>query len=196
MFLWYPIINIQACIHCFKDLIKYLIHLVYQRSNSTISLCPFITLHGRRQTTTPQTTLNPSTCLTRSALLYSQTYLDSITLNSLLYFLYLIASGSLNLSDNYVRVCYITSWSQYEYGSSKFRTSEIDPFLCTHIVYSYALVMDGILSSSEWNAKGLNLTNKMYLTFSLHLIPSFTHLTPSHISNTSDGGLGGRGVSY
>nr|BAA14014.1 Pjchi-2 [Penaeus japonicus] len=43
----------------------------------------------------------------------------------------------------YKVVCYFTNWAWYRQGSGKYRPEDIDPNLCTHIVYGFA-VLDGI----------------------------------------------------
>jgi len=55
-------------------------------------------------------------------------------------------------ASNYVRVCYHTNWSQYRPGAGKFFPENIDPFLCTHLVYSFAkIAQDNTLAMFEWN---------------------------------------------
>lgn len=39
-------------------------------------------------------------------------------------------------------VCYFTNWAWYRQGLGKYRPEDIDPDLCTHIVYGFA-VLDG-----------------------------------------------------
>lgn len=39
-------------------------------------------------------------------------------------------------------VCYFTNWAWYRQGLGKYRPEDIDPELCTHIVYGFA-VLDG-----------------------------------------------------
>ncbi|CAF0764799.1 unnamed protein product [Didymodactylos carnosus] len=50
---------------------------------------------------------------------------------------------SLPVNENelkYKKVCYYTNWSQYRPGLGKFSPENIDPFLCTHIVYAFAYI--------------------------------------------------------
>ena len=49
------------------------------------------------------------------------------------------------------RVCYYTNWSQYRNGKGKFLPSNIDPQLCTHIIYAFASMSGNQLATSEWN---------------------------------------------
>ncbi|KAK7880268.1 hypothetical protein WMY93_030635 [Mugilogobius chulae] len=37
-------------------------------------------------------------------------------------------------------VCHFTNWSQYRTGRGKFTVESIDPFLCTHVVYDFAVI--------------------------------------------------------
>ncbi|XP_024149531.1 chitotriosidase-1 [Oryzias melastigma] len=39
-------------------------------------------------------------------------------------------------------VCYFTNWSQYRTGNGKFLPSNIDPNLCTHLIYAFAGIND------------------------------------------------------
>ncbi|XP_041362416.1 acidic mammalian chitinase-like [Gigantopelta aegis] len=39
---------------------------------------------------------------------------------------------------NFRRVCYYASWSKWRPGAGKFLVSDIDPHLCTHIIFAFA----------------------------------------------------------
>ncbi|XP_033106701.1 acidic mammalian chitinase-like [Anneissia japonica] len=51
----------------------------------------------------------------------------------------------------YRLVCYHTNWSQYRPGIGHFQPEDIDPSLCTHLIYSFAKCEDNKLKSFEWN---------------------------------------------
>ncbi|KAM8867939.1 acidic mammalian chitinase-like [Synchiropus picturatus] len=53
-------------------------------------------------------------------------------------------------------VCYFTNWSQYRSGVGKFLPENVDPSLCTHLVYSFAIINhNNELAESELNEKSL-----------------------------------------
>ncbi|KAF6073178.1 chitinase 3 like 1 [Phyllostomus discolor] len=47
--------------------------------------------------------------------------------------------------------CYYTSWSQYRQGAGSCFPDAIDPFLCTHIIYSFANISNNEIDTWEWN---------------------------------------------
>ena len=62
-------------------------------------------------------------------------------------FLLLLFVGAFLLqfsSAEYVRGCYYTNWSQYRPKGGTFWPEDIDPFLCTHILFSFAKVSRSI----------------------------------------------------
>ncbi|OQR66805.1 putative chitinase 3-like [Tropilaelaps mercedesae] len=56
-------------------------------------------------------------------------------------------------THDYKVVCYYGSWAVYRPGDGKFPVEEIDPFLCTHLIYGFAgLGFDNrIRSLDSWN---------------------------------------------
>uniref|UniRef100_A0A665T317 Chitinase, acidic.1 n=1 Tax=Echeneis naucrates TaxID=173247 RepID=A0A665T317_ECHNA len=53
-------------------------------------------------------------------------------------------------------VCYFTSWSQYRTGVGRFLPENVDPFLCTHLVYTSAIIaQDNEITEYEWDEKSL-----------------------------------------
>jgi chitinase len=48
-------------------------------------------------------------------------------------------------------VCYYTNWSQYRPKHGKFLPEDIDPDLCTHIIFAFGWLKKGKLSSFETN---------------------------------------------
>jgi len=48
-------------------------------------------------------------------------------------------------------MCYYTNWSQYRPYPGKFVPSDIDPTLCSHIIYAFATMSGNRLTTLEWN---------------------------------------------
>ena len=48
-------------------------------------------------------------------------------------------------------VCYFTNWAQYRPEGGKYFPENIDPKLCTHIIYAFAKVVEDRLEPYEWN---------------------------------------------
>lgn len=41
---------------------------------------------------------------------------------------------------DYKLVCYFTNWAWYRNGVGKYRPEDIDPTICTHVVYGFAVL--------------------------------------------------------
>uniref|UniRef100_A0A452TGD1 Chitinase-3-like protein 1 n=1 Tax=Ursus maritimus TaxID=29073 RepID=A0A452TGD1_URSMA len=48
-------------------------------------------------------------------------------------------------------VCYYTNWAQYRDGLGSCLPDAIDPFLCTHVIYSFANISSNEIDTWEWN---------------------------------------------
>uniref|UniRef100_A0A3B4B2D9 GH18 domain-containing protein n=1 Tax=Periophthalmus magnuspinnatus TaxID=409849 RepID=A0A3B4B2D9_9GOBI len=63
----------------------------------------------------------------------------------------LMGACLLSPSTTFKLVCHFSNWSQYTTGLGKFIVENIDPFLCTHVVYDFAVINhDNQLTENEW----------------------------------------------
>ncbi|KAM3621315.1 uncharacterized protein V6R79_009406 [Siganus canaliculatus] len=52
--------------------------------------------------------------------------------------------------------CYFTNWSQYRPGTGKYTPQNVDPFLCTHLIYAFSIINPrNELVTYEWNDETL-----------------------------------------
>ncbi|XP_061112821.1 acidic mammalian chitinase-like isoform X2 [Conger conger] len=53
-------------------------------------------------------------------------------------------------------ICYFTNWSQYRPGTGKYMPANVDPFLCTHLIYAFSIINNtNELATQEWNDETL-----------------------------------------
>ncbi|XP_066559336.1 acidic mammalian chitinase [Amia ocellicauda] len=53
-------------------------------------------------------------------------------------------------------VCYFTNWSQYRPGTGKYLPDNVDPHLCTHLIYAFSIINhNNELVTYEWNDETL-----------------------------------------
>uniref|UniRef100_A0A673H7M5 Acidic mammalian chitinase-like n=1 Tax=Sinocyclocheilus rhinocerous TaxID=307959 RepID=A0A673H7M5_9TELE len=68
-------------------------------------------------------------------------------------------------------VCYFTNWSQYRAGTAKYLPENVDPNLCTHLIYAFAIVnYASNIAGSEWNDVALYSTFNALKNRNPHLI--------------------------
>ncbi|XP_059509349.1 acidic mammalian chitinase-like isoform X1 [Stegostoma tigrinum] len=56
-----------------------------------------------------------------------------------------------SLVCSYKLVCYYTNWAQYRPSLGRFIATDVDPYLCTHLIYAFASMRDNKLTTHEWN---------------------------------------------
>ncbi|XP_042321172.1 acidic mammalian chitinase-like isoform X2 [Sceloporus undulatus] len=62
---------------------------------------------------------------------------------------------NLQLVSAYKIVCYVTNWDQYREKPAKFTPENIDPFLCTHVIFAFAGMDNNQIITKEWNDETL-----------------------------------------
>lgn len=67
----------------------------------------------------------------------------------------------------YKLVCYFTSWSQDRQEPGKFTLESADPFLCSHLIYSFASISDNKVVIKDKNDAMLYQTIKSLKTKSV-----------------------------
>ena len=50
-----------------------------------------------------------------------------------------------------VVMCFYTNWSQYRSIGGQFCPEDIDVSLCTHLLYAFAKIENGLLAPYEWD---------------------------------------------
>ena len=59
------------------------------------------------------------------------------------------------------RVCYYPSWSQYRPTPGRYVVSNIDPFLCTHLIFAFAALNQETnqMEHFDWNDDGMYIVS-------------------------------------
>ena len=65
------------------------------------------------------------------------------------------------LSGDFKVVCYFTNWAWYRPGIGKYKPEDIDPDICTHIVYGFA-VLDGSTGLMKPHDSWADIDNDFY----------------------------------
>ncbi|XP_074046424.1 acidic mammalian chitinase-like [Macrotis lagotis] len=59
------------------------------------------------------------------------------------------------LGSAYHLTCYFSNWAQYRPGLGRFTPENIDPCLCTHLIYAFAGMKNNQITTIEWNDETL-----------------------------------------
>ncbi|XP_078098076.1 acidic mammalian chitinase-like [Mustelus asterias] len=54
-------------------------------------------------------------------------------------------------ATTYKLVCYYTNWAQYRPEGGKFFPENIDPCMCTHLIYAFGSLANNEIATYEWN---------------------------------------------
>nr|XP_033774731.1 chitotriosidase-1-like isoform X2 [Geotrypetes seraphini] len=58
-------------------------------------------------------------------------------------------------SSAFKLVCYFTNWAQYRPEVGRFLPENVDPHLCTHLIYAFANMHNNKITTFEWNDETL-----------------------------------------
>lgn len=90
-------------------------------------------------------------------------------------------------------VCYFTNWSQYRPGTGRFLPGNVDPDLCTHLIYAFSVINHANeLVTYEWNDETLyrsfnGLKDRYVAGIQGHVIVTCIEMTEG-IETTGGGG--------
>lgn len=84
-----------------------------------------------------------------------------IKMNTLL--LFLVGLGAIvQYSESMKLVCYFSNWSQYRNGAGKFFPENVDPSLCTHLIYAFGGIKNNQITAYEWNDDNTDWSKGLY----------------------------------
>lgn len=64
-----------------------------------------------------------------------------------------------------MRVCYYTNWAQYRPNNGKYVPENLDPYLCSHLIFAFAKMNGNRLVAFEWNDESTDWMRGMYAKF-------------------------------
>ncbi|XP_078500829.1 acidic mammalian chitinase-like [Lissotriton helveticus] len=58
---------------------------------------------------------------------------------------------SVQMGSSFKLVCYFTNWAQYYPAPALYMPDNVDPCLCTHLIYAFATMTNNEIATFEWN---------------------------------------------
>lgn len=55
----------------------------------------------------------------------------------------------MSVDQDYKLFCYYENWAAVREGVQRMRPADVNPFLCTHLLYAFAKVSDNQLTTTE-----------------------------------------------
>ncbi|XP_055510989.1 acidic mammalian chitinase-like [Leucoraja erinacea] len=73
--------------------------------------------------------------------------------------------SQLHLGNSILLACYFTNWAQYRDGASRFTVDDVDPYLCTHLIYAFAAIDERyqIISTEDNDEDSYKIFNNLKL---------------------------------
>lgn len=82
-------------------------------------------------------------------------------------------------------MCYYTNWSGYRKGDGKFVPENLDPTLCTHIVYAYSTLEPNDLIIKSFDPMADIDNGEFYLKLiGKYMKIDISNIGPSHVGNS------------
>jgi len=85
-----------------------------------------------------------------------------VTLTDMLRAALLFLAVAVHSGLSYRSVCYYTNWAQYRNSKGKFVPEDVDPNLCTHVIYAFAKIVGTDVVAFEWNDESTAWSKGMY----------------------------------
>ncbi len=87
--------------------------------------------------------------------------------------------------------CYFTNFAQYRPGVGKYLPENVDPHLCTHLIYAFSIISKtNELSTFEWNDetlyKSFNGLKEKYVLSDVFFVTAFNRIECIYVVLNSD----------
>ncbi|BFZ03576.1 hypothetical protein BsWGS_06615 [Bradybaena similaris] len=93
---------------------------------------------------------------------YRRRVLESSSRNTRMILFPLVLFALVACTSGFRSVCYYTNWAQYRHGKGTFYPENINPALCTHLIYAFAKPQGLDIVAFEWNDESTQWSTGMY----------------------------------